>query len=100
MSDAVIGSFEDIQEVEFIKFDKGLIKIRFTSNEFLVKDNAYNNKCYEFAVVEGKEDKILSITSKRLMLKLKAHHPLEGKVFEIERTGAGMDIDYAVRLCK
>lgn len=100
MSDAVIGSFDDIEEVEFIKFDQGAITVRFTSSEFLVKDNAFNNKCYEFAVVEGKEDKILSITSKRLMLKLKAHHPLEGKVFEIERTGAGMEIDYTVELNK
>lgn len=100
MADRVIGSFDDIEAIEFIKFDKGVVTLRFTSSEFLIADNAFNNTSYTFCVVEGKEDKQLSITSIRLMLKLKEHHPLEGKVFNIERVGVGMDTDYLVVLVK
>ena len=100
MSDAIIGSFDDIEEVEFVKFDEGSVCIKFASSEFLIKDNAYQNKCYEFSVMEEEESKILSVTSKRLMLKLKEHHPLVNKMFEIERIGSGMETDYTVDLVK
>jgi len=91
-----IGNFDDIQEVEFVKFDDGKIRVRFTTSEFLVDQNVYNNKTYTFSVVEGTDDKLMGVTSKRLMLKLKNLHPLEGKVLDITRIGVGMDTDYEV----
>lgn len=94
MSDSDIGSFDDIEEVQYVKFDDGAVNLRFASSEFLVGKNAYGNRTYTFSVVEGKEDKLLGVTSKRLMLKLKAFHPLGGKVFDIIRIGEDMDTDY------
>ena len=96
MSDAEIGSFDDIEEVEYVKFDGEPPIVRYTSSEFIVGRNPYDNKTWTFTVVEGKIDKLLSITSKRLMLKLKELHPLEGKVTKLERIGVGMDTDYNV----
>ena len=95
--DMEIGSFDDIQEIEYVKFDEGLVRVRFDSDEFLVTKNAFNSITWLFAVVEGKRDKRLAVTSKRLVLKLKALHPLGGKVCDIERVGAGMDTDYTVK---
>lgn len=97
MKPAVLGSFADIVEVDFVKFDKGEVRLRFTSSEFLVGENRFNNRTYTFCVVEGKEDKMLNITSIRLMLHLKEFDPLEGKVLTIERTGEGMETDYIVK---
>lgn len=91
-----IGNFDDIEEVEFVKFDNGMVRMRFATSEFLVGENIYHNKSWTFSVVEGTSDKLLSITSKRLMLKLKAFHPLEGKVLNITRIGQDMDTDYEV----
>lgn len=96
MSVTEIGSFDDIEEVEFVKFGEGFVRVRFTSSEFLVDRNVYGTKNWTFSVVEGKSDKLLSITSKRLMLKLKNYHPLEGVVLDIRRIGAGMETDYDV----
>ena len=92
----VLGNFDEIEDVEFVKFDVGMVRLRFASNEFLVGENIYHNQCWTFSVVEGKSDKLLSVTSKRLMLKLKEHHPLGGKVFDITRIGQDMDTDYKV----
>lgn len=98
MSQTEIGNFDDIQEVEFVKFGDKPIRLRFTSGEFLVDRNQFGSQNWTFSVVEGKSDKLLSITSKRLMLKLKMFHPLEGKVLDIERIGQGMETDYNVSL--
>lgn len=95
-ADQEIGNFDDIQEVAYVKFDNGVVTVRFHSSEFLVGKNTFGNKSYSFAVVEGKEDKYMSVTSVRLMLRLKELHPLEGKVVKIERVGTGMDTDYNV----
>ena len=96
MSDVELGNFDDIEEVEYVKFDEGIPRVRFTSSEFVVGKNAYGNKTWTFTGVEGTVDKLLGITSKRLMLKLKEFHPLEGKVMDIERVGEGMETDYNV----
>ena len=96
MPDTEIGNFDDIIEVEYVKFDHGAVDVRFVSDEFLVERNAYGNKTWTFAVVEGKADKLIGVTSKRLMLKLKALHPLGGKIVTLERIGEGMETDYNV----
>lgn len=91
------GSFDDIREVEYAKLTKEGVKLRFTSSDFLIDKNAYGNTQYTFAVSQEGDEKLLSVTSKRLMLHLKEFHPLEGKQFEITRTGRGMEVDYAVK---
>ena len=96
MDNPEIGSFDDIVEVEYVKFAGGEVQVTFTSSEFLIDRNAYGNRTYTFAVVEAGIDKLLGITSKRLMLRLKEHNPLEGKTFTIERIGRDMDTDYNV----
>lgn len=92
-----IGSFDDIQEIEWVKWDEGVVKVGFSSSEFLKGLNSYNKTSFTFAVEQGGDEKLMGITSKRLMLKLKAHHPLEGKVFEIKRIGVDMETDYEVQ---
>jgi hypothetical protein len=77
MAAPVMGSFDDIEEVEFVKFDDGVVRMRFASSEFLAGENIYHNQCWTFSVVEGTSDKLLSITSKRLMLKLKQEHHIK-----------------------
>lgn len=96
MAEPQVGNWDDIVEVEYVKFDSGIVRVRFQTSEFLVDRNAYGNKTWIFSVVEGKSDKLMSITSKRLALKLKALEPLEGKVLDIERIGQDMDTDYNV----
>jgi len=96
MSEVELGNWDDIEEVEYVKFDKEIPVVRFTSSEFVVGKNGFDKKSWTFTVVEGKSDKLLSLTSKRLMLKLKSYHPLEGKVLKLERIGEGMETDYNV----
>lgn len=96
MGDTEIGSFDDIEEVEYVKFDNGTVRVRFTTSEFITGKNAYGNKTYTFSVVEGTSDKLMGVTSKRLMLKLKTFHPLGGKVLDITRIGQDMETDYEV----
>lgn len=94
------GSFEDIQEVEYAKLTKEGVTLLFASSDFVVDKNAYGNTQYTFAVLEDGAEKLLSVTSKRLMLSLKTFHPLKDKTFEIKRTGRGMDVDYIVKEVK
>ena len=94
MSDVEYGSFDDIEEVEYAKLSKNGSTLTFLSSNFIVEQNQYKNKSWVFSVSEEGNDKLLSITSKRLMLKLKEYHPLSGKTFEIKRKGFGMDTDY------
>lgn len=96
MSDVEYGSFEDIQEIEYVKLNKEGVIVKFETSNFIVEINAYKNKQWSFAVSEDGSDKLLSVTSKRLMLTLKQHHPLAGKTFLITRKGVGMEIDYDV----
>lgn len=92
-----IGSFNDIQDIKYVKFGNEPIKMGFTSSTFLTSENKYNTRVYRFAVeVEG-EAQTLSVTSIRLMLKLKEYDPLKGKIIEICRVGEGMETDYLVK---
>lgn len=91
-----IGSFDDIQEIDWVDWKKGEVRVRFDSSEFLVGLNTFEKVSYTFSVTEDKAEKLMGVTSKRLMLKLKAYHPLEGKTFAIKRIGANMDTDYDV----
>lgn len=96
MSGTEIGSFDDIVEVEWVKFDQGPVTVRFVSSEFLLERNAYDKRSYQFAVEDSEGEKLMGVTSKRLMLKLKEYHPLEGKTLKIERVGRDMETDYKV----
>ena len=92
-----LGSWDEIEPIQYVSFDQGKVTVRFTTDTFTKGLNKFKKTAYAFSVVEGKSDKILTITSKRLMLKLKEHLPLEGKVFEIVRIGEGMDTDYTIK---
>lgn len=94
MAGSEIGSFDDIQEIEWVDWKKGEVLVRFESSEFLVGANSFDKTSYTFAVTEDGDEKQMGVTSKRLMLKLKEFHPLAGKSFCIERFGANMDTDY------
>jgi|LGOV01.1.fsa_nt_gb hypothetical protein len=94
MDNIEAGDWDKIEEIVFVKFDQGIPRMRFRDDKFITGTNAYGNQTWTFDVIEGKEDKMLSITSKRLMLKLKEARPLEGKIFDIERVGSGMETDY------
>lgn len=91
-----IGSFEDIQEVEWVDWKQGSVRVTFETSEFLVGLNTFDKQSYTFSVTEGGIEKLMGVTSKRLMLKLKAYHPLEGKSFTIKRIGSNMETDYEV----
>ena len=92
-----LGSWDEIEPVVYVNLGQGSVKVRFTTDIFTKGVNKFKKVVYAFAVVEGKSDKVLTTTSKRLMLKLKELVPLEGKVLEIERIGEGMDTDYLVK---
>jgi len=96
MSGEEIGCFDDIQDVEWVSWKPGEVLIKFESSEFLVGLNTFNKTSYTFSVTEDGVDKLMGVTSKRLMLKLKAYHPLAGKTFMIKRIGTSMDTDYDV----
>lgn len=96
MAGSEIGSFEDIQEIEWIDWKKGEILVTFDSSEFLKGLNSFDKTSFTFAVTEDGVEKQMGVTSKRLMLKLKEFHPLAGKSFSIERIGANMETDYNV----
>jgi len=96
MSGEEIGSFDDIQDIEWVSWKSGEVLVKFESSEFIVGLNSFNKTSYTFSVSEDKIDKLMGVTSKRLMLKLKAYHPLAGKTFMIKRIGASMDTDYDV----
>lgn len=96
MSGQELGSFDDIQDVEWIDWKKGKVTVQFQTSEFLRGINSFDKESYTFSVLEDGVDKLMGVTSKRLMLKLKEYHPLEGKCFNIERIGQNMATDYTV----
>jgi len=91
-----IGNFDDIQDIEWVDWKKGTAEVQFQSSEFLVGLNSFDKVSYTFTVVEDGVEKLMGVTSKRLMLKLKEFHPLEGKDFTIKRIGQNMETDYDV----
>lgn len=96
MAGEEIGTFDDIQDVEWVDWKSGEVMVRFESSEFLKGLNSYNKTSYTFSVTQDGDDKLMGVTSKRLMLKLKEYHPLEGKTFTIKRIGVHMDTDYDI----
>lgn len=97
MSGDEIGSFDEIIEIDWVDWKKGTVTVTFESDEFLKGLNSFNKTSYTFAVTEDTEERLMGVTSKRLMLKLKEHQPLGGKTFEIKRIGRDMDTDYEVK---
>ena len=97
MENVELGSWDEIEPISYVNLGLGKVTVRFTTDVFTKGVNKFKKTTYAFSVVEGKSDKILTTTSKRLMLKLKELIPLEGKVLEIERIGTGMDTDYLVK---
>lgn len=96
MSGEEIGSFDDIVEVDWVDWKKGEVTVTFESSEFLKGLNTFGKQSYTFSVTQDGEERLMGVTSKRLMLKLKEHSPLVGKTFKIERIGRDMDTDYKV----
>lgn len=96
MMEPVIGSFDDIKEIKYVKFVDGKVRVLFTSSDFLVTENNFSKKSYVFAVEEEGEEKLMGVTSNRLMLRLKGFVPLVGRTFDLVRIGAGMETDYSV----
>jgi hypothetical protein len=94
MNGQEIGNFDDIQDVEWVDWKKGEVTVSFQTSEFLKGRNSFDKESYTFAVIEDGAEKLMGVTSKRLMLKLKEFHPLKGKTFSIERIGQNMDTDY------
>lgn len=105
MTDEQINDpWEQISEKEFVGFDKeknnNVIEIQFIDNKFIPKVSPqFGNVQYEFEVIERKDLEVIKTfnpSSARLMRKLKAELPLEGKWFKIERFGEGFSTDYAI----
>jgi len=101
------NDWESIEKSEpFFTFKtKNTIKIQFLSNDFKTNETQFNGKkaveyIFEGIDLDDAETKILSVTSKRLMLKLKEIRPLQGKNLSITRVGAGFSTDYIVQLLK
>jgi len=93
----------ELDEIEYIKFEgKGdvSVKVQFLDDDPEIRKNQFSSKTFDFEVMdfESKTLKTLSITSMRLMRKLRGFVPLQGKDFCITRKGAGMNTDYDVIL--
>lgn len=96
------GSLNEIQYMKFDDTNDMTVEIKFLENDPTCRKNKFNAGCYDFEVLDVKEQtiKTLSITSKRLMRLLREHIPLEGKIMSIQRTGVDMDTDYVIMLVK
>jgi len=103
MSDQIDDPWNMIEEKEYAAFKeekKNILNLTFLENNFTSRKNPqYGNLQYDFQVMEVEEPgliKTFSPSSNRLMNKLKAEVPLEGKTFRIERFGKAFDTDYTI----
>jgi len=93
----------ELDKVEYIKFDAakdGEVVVTILDNFPAASKNKFGAITYDFEVYEESSQSLrcLSVTSMRLMRKLKAFIPLEGKKFSIKRCGEAMNTDYNVTL--
>ena len=93
----------ELDEIEYVKFQdakNGEVTVTILDNFPTQQKNKFGAISYDFEVYEEAAQcvKCLSITSKRLMRKLKPYIPLEGKKFSIKRCGELMETDYQVTL--
>lgn len=102
MNNSINDVWETIQENEYIIFDKeknaNKVNLTFIDDDPIQSMGKYGRK-YDFQVIEVEDPekvKTLSVTSNRLMLKLKDLRPLSNKTLSITRIGTGMDTDYTV----
>ena len=104
MSEQLDDPWGQIEDKEYVSFNEeknnNVVEITFMDNTFSPKVSPqFGNLQFEFNVIETKEPgipKTFSPSSNRLMIKLKAERPLEGKTFKIERFGEGFKTDYAI----
>ena len=96
--------WDNLPESEnYIKFtpDNGFKqRVQFIDNEPTQKPSAFkkDKMDYEFEVVDlltpEPTVKTWSVSSIKLMRQLSAHLPLEGRIFDVQRVGEGLNIDY------
>lgn len=89
---------ENSAYVKFMADNNNTVRVKFLNGEPVESVNQYENPQYDFQVSEEGQIKTFSVTSIRLMLKLKANRPLDGKEFCIQRVGTGMQTQYNVSL--
>jgi len=102
-NDENVWESQELDEIEYIKFassGESSVDVKFVTPDPTVSKNQFGTKAYDFEVMDLKTEdiKILSVTSIRLMRKLREFVPLEGKDFCITRRGKAMDIDYDLTL--
>lgn len=101
-------NWDSIEETfPFVIFElenKFRVKVRTLGDPKIVsRDYEENGKFkdqFDFPVIDMVDNvrKTLSVSSARLMLKLKALLPLEDKELDIQRTGEGYETDYTVKV--
>lgn len=93
------GSFDESAFINFdINVNENSLDLRFLNGEPEQVVNSYGKPQYNFEVqnIATLHTGIHSITSKRYMLALEAHHPIQDKALHIQRSGIGMETDYTV----
>ena len=88
----------DTKERSFVEWVPGKPNVLYHEDDgFHVGMNKFQKKTYYFNVKnDDGEYQVLSVTSTRLMIKLKKLMPIGGKVLRYERIGTGYDTDYRV----
>lgn len=88
--------------MKFTSENQNSIRVRFIDNEPRQAPSKFNKEqmVYEFEVIDlsvtTPEVKIWSVSSIKLMRQLESHIPLDGKSFNVIRSGEGMTTEYTV----
>ena len=70
--------------------------VTFLDEEPEYGENFKGYERYNFSVIEGDVDKIMQVTSKRLVLKIRANRPIMDKTMSIKGFNEGFDRDWEV----
>ena len=85
--------WDDIPSRPFLRYEDGVVVVRFESDEPVRTTNKYNQPQWNFEV---NGDMLFGVSSKGLMRLLKKHLPLTGKTLKITRSGRGFETSYQV----
>jgi hypothetical protein len=90
--------WDSISDSEYVRFEDGKeVFLTFTQEPPKTVMTQYGNEAYAFEVRVDGDDKILSVSSIRLMRLLKGFLPLGKKTLSIIRTGEGFNTVYEVK---
>lgn len=84
-------------EREFVHFVNGMrIVVTHETDEPRIGENKFGKRTFYFDVLQANQPRVLSVTSMKLMVKIKALGKLEGQTVAYTRDGAGYDTEYMV----